>query len=44
MAVYCTLHFVMVLAVASAAFTQAVWQSGVRQSGDVCDAHIAVQA
>ena len=44
MAAYCTLHFVMVLAVASAAFTQAVWQSGVRQSGDVCDAHIAVQA
>ena len=43
MAVYCALHFVMALTVASAAFTQAVWQSAALQSIG-CDAHIAVQA
>jgi len=43
MAVYCTLHFVMALTVASASLTQLVWQSATRQALG-CDAHIAVQA
>jgi hypothetical protein len=43
MAVYCTLHFVMALTVASASFTQLVWQLATRQALG-CDAHIAVQA
>jgi hypothetical protein len=46
MAVYCTLHFVMALTVASAAFTQVFWQSVTGQAFVICacDAHIAVQA
>ena len=44
MAVYCTVHCVLMLAVASASFTQLVWQSGTGQSPGACDAHIAVQA
>jgi hypothetical protein len=44
MAVYCVLHFVMALTVASAAFTQLVWQSVTGQALVVWDAHIAVQA
>jgi hypothetical protein len=44
MAVYCTLHFVRALTVASASFTQLVWQPVTGQSLVVCDAHIAVQA
>jgi hypothetical protein len=48
MAVYCVLHFVSALAVASAAFTQLVWQSSALQVFVVCDvacdAQVAVQA
>jgi hypothetical protein len=46
MAVYCALHFAMALTVASASFTQLVWQSVAGQAFVicVCEAHIAVQA
>jgi hypothetical protein len=43
-AVYCVLHFVTALTVASAAFTQVVWQSATGHAPVACDAHIAVQA
>ena len=43
-AVYCVLHFVTALTVASAAFTQVVWQLATGQAPVACDAHIAVQA
>jgi hypothetical protein len=44
MAVYCVLHFVMALTVASAAFTQLVWQSVTGQALVAWEAHIAAQA
>jgi hypothetical protein len=48
MAVYCVLHFVTALTVASAAFTQLGWQSATTQVFVVCDvacdAQVAVQA
>jgi len=44
MAVYCVLHFVMALAVASAAFTQLVWQSVTGHALAAWDAHVAAQA
>jgi hypothetical protein len=43
-AVYCVLHFVMALTVASASFTQAVWQSATGQAPGAWAAHIAAQA
>jgi hypothetical protein len=44
MAVYSDLHDVTALTVASAAFTQLVWQPVTGQAIVACDAHIAVQA
>ena len=44
MAVYCTLHFVVALTVASASATQAVWQSATGVHIPDVDAHIAAQA
>jgi len=44
MAVYCTLHFVIALTVASASATQLVWQSVTGVHIADVDAHIAVQA